>query len=65
MATRKKSSKKTTTKTTVKTGGKVEVRILNPVAGKYRITAEVGHIKKLHPNQAKEVVENGDGEYLN
>lgn len=41
---------------------KVEVRILNPVFGKYQVVAEVGHIKKVHPNQAKEMIENGDAE---
>lgn len=43
---------------------KVLVKILNPVFGKYSIVAEVGHVKRLHPNQAKEVVDNGDGEYI-
>lgn len=70
MATRKKTTKKTTAKKaavkpSVKKEGKVEVRILKPVLGKYRIVAEVGHVKKLHPNQAKEVVDNGDAEYIN
>lgn len=64
MAKRKTSSRKSTAKTTVKTADKVNVRILKPVFGKYRIVAEVGHVKNLHPNQAKEVVDNGDGEYI-
>lgn len=64
MATRKKTTKKTTAQKVVKKDTKVAVRILNPVFGKYRIVAEVGHTKLLHPQQAEEVVNNGDGEYI-
>lgn len=43
---------------------KVEVKICKPVFGKYGVVAEVGHVKKVHLNQAKEMVQNGDAEYV-
>lgn len=57
----KKTTRKKTTSGSLK-NQKVKVKILNPVFGKYRIVAEVGHTKEVYKQQADELIANGDAE---
>lgn len=61
----KKTTRKKTTSGSLKTPQKVKVKILKPVFGKYRIVAEVGHVKEVYKQQADEMINNGDAEAVN
>jgi hypothetical protein len=43
---------------------KVKIKILNPVAGQYRLSYNVGEIVFHDANQAAEMVENKDAEFV-
>ena len=42
----------------------VKIKILNPVAGKYLMSANVGDTISIDKNQAEELVENKDAEFV-
>lgn len=47
-----------------KTETLIKVRFLNSPSAKYKIAGEIGHVKKVHPSQATEMVANGDAELV-
>lgn len=42
----------------------IKIKILEPVAGKYLMSANVGDIIEISFNQASELVENKDAEFV-